>query len=301
MNIFLSPSNQTANVGAYSNTNECEQCERIAKYAYDYLIKNYDCTVEIAERADNMSKRCAEAKDFGADFYLAIHTNAFNETVRGTETYYHSSDAEGKKFATVLLDKVSELTECKRRTKANDNLIELNTPTCARAYIEVDFHSNPERAAWIVENAQKIGETIAECIVEQYNLSKRVDTELIYIIEAVSGELTPTEAENIKSELEAMGFKTTLTAQIKTIEDEPEKEVQVPEDTEDTDTELAVGDRVKLVEGALVYGKEYGFSNWVYNATLYVRQINGDRIVVSTKQIGVVTGAVDKKYLIKID
>ena len=296
MNIFLSPSNQTANVGAYKGTNECEQCERIAKYAYDYLIKNYDCNVEIAARADNMNERCAEAKDFGADFYLAIHTNAFNETVRGTETYYHSSDSEGKKFAAVLLDKVSELTECKRSVKAYDSLIELNTPACTRAYIEVDFHSNPERAAWIVENAQKIGETIAECIAEYYCLPKRVDTELVYIIEAVSGELTPTEAEKIKSELEAMGFKTTLTAQMRAIESEPEKEPPV----ETANTELAVGDKVKLIEGAPVYGKEYGFSEWVYNAILYVRQINGSRIVVSTKRTGTVTGAVEKKYIIKM-
>lgn len=298
MNIFLSPSNQTANVGAYKGTNECEQCERIAKYAYDYLIKNYDCNVEIAERADNMNKRCSEAKAFEANLYLAIHTNAFNETVRGTETYYHSSDAEGKKFAAVLLDKVSELTECKRSVKAYDSLIELKTSTCTRAYIEVDFHSNPERAAWIVANAQKIGETIAECIAEYYCLPKRVDTELVYIIEAVSGELTPTEAEKMKSELEAMGLKTTLTAQMRAIESESEKETT--DDMENIDTELAVGDRVKLAEGAPVYGKEYGFSEWVYNTILYIRQINGSRIVVSTKQTGAVTGAVDKAYVMKV-
>ena len=243
-----------------------------------------------------MNERCVEAKEFEANLYLAIHTNAFNETVRGTETYYHSSDSEGRKFASALLDKVSELTECKRSVKAYDSLIELNTPTCTRAYIEVDFHSNPERAAWIVENAQKIGETIAECIAEYYCLSKRIDTELVYIIEAVSGELTPTEAKKIESDLEAMGFKTTLTAKIRAIESEPEKEPPV----ETADTELAVGDKVRLMEGTPVYGKEYGFSAWVYSATLYVRQINGSRIVVSTKRTGAVTGAVDKKYIIKM-
>ena len=291
MNIFLSPSNQTANIGAYKNTNECEQCERIAKFAYDYLIKNYNCNVEIAERADNMNKRCEEAKAFEANLYLAIHTNAFNETVRGTETYYHSSDTEGKKFATALLDKVSELTECKRRTKANDNLIELNTPTCARAYIEVDFHSNPERAAWIVENAQKIGETIAECIVEQYNLSKRVDTETVYVIEAVSPELHTEEAEKAKSELEAAGYKVTLIAQIKAIEDGTKEDKII----------LNIRDRVKLTGDAVVYGTDRKFLAFIYRKNLYVRDIDGDRIVVSTVPIGPITGAVDKKYLIKID
>ena len=296
MNIFLSPSNQTANVGAYKGTNECEQCERIAKYAYDYLIKNYDCNVEIAERSDNMNKRWEEAKAFEADVYIAIHTNAFSDTtVRGTDVYYHASDVNGKALAAELFEKISALTERKHQFAAK-NYIELNTPTCARAYIEVDFHSNPERAAWIVENAQKIGETIAECIAAHYNLPKRIDTELVYIIEAVSGELTPTEAEKIESDLEAMGFKTTLTAKIRAIESEPEKELPV----ETANTELTVGDKVKLIEGAPVYGKEYGFSAWVYNAILYVRQINGSRIVVSTKQTGAVTGAVDKKYIIKM-
>ena len=296
MNIFLSPSNQTANVGAYSNTNECEQCERIAKYAYDYLIKNYDCNVEIAERADNMSKRWEEAKAFEADVYIAIHTNAFSDTtVRGTDVYYYAADVSGTAFAAELFEKISALTERKHQFAAK-NYIELNTPTCTRAYIEVDFHSNPERAAWIVENAQKIGETIAECIAEYYCLPKRVDTELVYIIEAVSGELTPTEAEKIESDLEAMGFKTTLTAQMRAIESESEKEPPV----ETANTELAVGDKVKLMDGTPVYGKEYGFSAWVYNATLYVRQINGSRVVVSTKRTGAVTGAVDKKYIIKM-
>lgn len=298
MNIFLSPSNQTANVGAYSNTNECEQCERIAKYAYDYLVKNYDCNVEIAARADNMGKRWEEAKAFEADVYIAIHTNAFSDTtVRGTDVYYYASDANGKALAAELFEKISALTERKHQFAAK-NYIELNTPTCARVYIEVDFHSNPDRAAWIVENAQKIGETIAECIAAHYNLPKRIDTELVYIIEAVSGELTPTKAEKVKSELEAMGFKTTLTAQMRAIEGESEKETT--DDTENIDTELSVGDKVKLAEGAPVYGKEYGFSAWVYSATLYVRQINGSRIVVSTKRTGAVTGAVDKKYIIKM-
>lgn len=296
MNIFLSPSNQTANIGAYKGTNECEQCERIAKYAYDYLVKNYDCNVEIAERADNMSKRWEEAKAFEADVYIAIHTNAFSDTtVRGTDVYYYAADVSGTALAAELFEKISALTERKHQFAAK-NYIELNTPTCTRAYIEVDFHSNPERAAWIVENAQKIGETIAECIAEYYCLPKRVDTELVYIIEAVSGELTPTEAEKIESDLEAMGFKTTLTAKIRVIEGEPEKEPPV----ETANTELAVGDKVKLMDGTPVYGKEYGFSEWVYNAILYVRQINGSRIVVSTKKTGAVTGAVDKKYIIKM-
>lgn len=61
-----------------------------------------------------------------------------------------------------------------------------------------------------------------------------------------------------------------------------------------------VGDKVKMSKDATVYGKTKKFSSWVYKSTLYVRQISGDRVVVSTLKIGAVTGAVDKKYLSKL-
>lgn len=62
----------------------------------------------------------------------------------------------------------------------------------------------------------------------------------------------------------------------------------------------AVGDKVKLTSDAVVYGKTYKFSKWVYNCTLFVRSVSGSRIVVSTQTTGEVTGAVDKKYLVKV-
>lgn len=63
---------------------------------------------------------------------------------------------------------------------------------------------------------------------------------------------------------------------------------------------LAVGDTVKLSSGAPVYGTSKQFASWVYSSTLYVREISGNRIVISTLKSGAVTGAVDKKYLTKI-
>lgn len=59
------------------------------------------------------------------------------------------------------------------------------------------------------------------------------------------------------------------------------------------------GDKVKITKNAPVYGKSYTFRPWVYNCTLFVRDVQGSRIVVSTQKTGAVTGAVDKKYLTK--
>lgn len=59
---------------------------------------------------------------------------------------------------------------------------------------------------------------------------------------------------------------------------------------------LEVGDKVKLTSDATYYdGKKIPL--WVKAKTLYVRSINGDRVVISTLRSGAVTGAVHKKYL----
>ena len=68
---------------------------------------------------------------------------------------------------------------------------------------------------------------------------------------------------------------------------------------EDLET-LNVGDKVRLKAGAPVYGSAKKFAPWVYEAVLYVREIAGNRVVISTQTSGAVTGAVERKYLIKV-
>lgn len=63
---------------------------------------------------------------------------------------------------------------------------------------------------------------------------------------------------------------------------------------------LKVGDKVMLKPEATVYNKTTRYSSWVYKTKLYVRQIKGDRVVVSTVKTGPVTGSVHKDHLTKI-
>ena len=69
---------------------------------------------------------------------------------------------------------------------------------------------------------------------------------------------------------------------------------------EKKEDELKLLDTVKLTSDATVYNTNRRYSSWVYNSTLYVREISGDRIVVSTLKSGAITGAVARKHLIKV-
>lgn len=66
---------------------------------------------------------------------------------------------------------------------------------------------------------------------------------------------------------------------------------------ESTAAGFKVGDEVKLVSGA-TYTSGKSIASWVFNSKLYVREINGDNIVISTVKTGAVTGTVHKKYLV---
>lgn len=63
--------------------------------------------------------------------------------------------------------------------------------------------------------------------------------------------------------------------------------------------QLVVGDTVKLISGAK-YTSGKSIPSWVFSCTLYVRELRGNNVVVSTLRSGAITGVVDKKYLTKV-
>jgi len=58
--IYLSPSNQINNIYAAGNTNECEQCNRIAKHAKTTL-ERCGFQVKKAAQGQNMSTSISES------------------------------------------------------------------------------------------------------------------------------------------------------------------------------------------------------------------------------------------------
>ncbi len=58
-----------------------------------------------------------------------------------------------------------------------------------------------------------------------------------------------------------------------------------------------VGDIVQLSKNATVFGTDKRFASWVCKSKLYIREIKGNRAVISTQKTGAVTGAVDVKFL----
>ena len=97
-----------------------------------------------------------------------------------------------------------------------------------------------------------------------------------------------------KKRLEAAGYNYT------TIQDAVDTAMTKKPESKPVVETIKKGNKVKMSKDATIYGTKDRFADFVYKSTLYVRDLDGNRAVISTLKTGAVTGAVDKKYLTKI-
>ena len=129
--VYISPSDQVENKYAWGNTNEHVQCQRIAE-AEAAALRRCGVEVQLAKFGTSMAQRCAESNAFGADIHNCVHTNAFNGKVTGTRLFCFAVPGKG-----------------------------YDAPAAPTAYVECEFHDNPETARWIIQHTDEIGEAIA--------------------------------------------------------------------------------------------------------------------------------------------
>ena len=182
--VFLSPSDQTANTYAAGNTNEAEQCGRIAvaakaaleRQGFDVMVVQYE----------TMASKCEKSDAFGAELHVPIHSNAYNGQATGTRVYYGADGSAGHKAAKAILARLGAITPgAPDLCKPYPELYEIRTPKAPTAYIETDFHDNPQVARWIIDHTMDIGEAICAGICDYFGVAyvaaeEKEDNEMRY-------------------------------------------------------------------------------------------------------------------------
>lgn len=171
--IYISPSDQDANLYATGNTNEMAQCKKIAKACFDFLKKQgfeVKCTY-----ADGMKTRVSESNAFGADIHLAIHTNATakHNVTGGTQILLYDLGGENKKAGQAVLKRLAPVTPGSSAEKlvAQPEFYEIRAAKALTVYCECEFHDTKEGSDFIINNTAKIGEAIARGICDYYGVT----------------------------------------------------------------------------------------------------------------------------------
>lgn len=185
--IYLSPSKQPANPYAVGETNEEAEMEDLAQYVFDLLLEEYEVEVKMADLTleNHLATRSEEAETWGADLYLALHSNAASGKAAGSTGFYHPKDKTGKTLCrniTSRLDAVCPITSTVSRpvkdgmAAVSGGYAEIRNPHnhgMVAALIEVNFHDNPETATYILEQKIDIAKAIVEGVAETYQLPKK--------------------------------------------------------------------------------------------------------------------------------
>ena len=167
--IYISPSSQPENLYAVGNTNEQEQCRKIAAALKEELER---CNFwAYAGMSGTMYTRAAESDKFGVDLHLPIHTNAFDGKVAGLRIMVSQMGGEAEAIAKAIDKYLAPVTPGKSDgISAMPSLYEIKATDAICVYLEIGFHDNPEEAKWIIDNTQKIAEMIARGLCEYYDV-----------------------------------------------------------------------------------------------------------------------------------
>lgn len=169
--IYLSPSDQNANTYVTGNTNEMEQCYKIACYTKEALERNGFSVKMPSKKGQLMKDNVKESNTWGADLHIPIHTNGAYGKTLGTMVMVYQKKGESYKAAKSILDSLGPITPgTDFAIVERPGLYELNSTEKSAVYIEVEFHDNVTGAKWIINNSKEAGEAIAKGVCDYYKV-----------------------------------------------------------------------------------------------------------------------------------
>ena len=164
---YLSPSNQSANIGIKGNGTEKEQMYALVEEIIPHLDRA-GVSFHLADGDMTIQKRAAESNAMDAKFHLCFHSNAGgNGKAWGPVALYYSD--KGKVFGEKLVKALLALGQKNNRSSnvlQNKDLYELRKTTAPACLIEVDFHDSAVGVEFLTKRRSEIAEALAKVIIE---------------------------------------------------------------------------------------------------------------------------------------
>jgi N-acetylmuramoyl-L-alanine amidase len=182
MKVFLNPGHAPKGYpdpGACNEELSLRECDIV--FYIGGLAKRYleivGCEVDLLQ-SDNLIDEgegpsvTARANASGADVFVSIHCNAFNQSVRGTETLYYSIDSAGARLACCIQKQlVTTLQQIDgavpdRGIKARPHLAVLRVTAMTAVLVETAFIDQKDDAQLLIRYPDDIARAIARGVTD---------------------------------------------------------------------------------------------------------------------------------------
>lgn len=219
--IYLSPSNQYANIGKGEYGTEKNRMCELAELVKAKLTKNFE--VKMADYNSDLSTRAIESDNWGSDIYVALHTNAGGG--RGCEIYAYSTRSKGYILAQKIYNYIENATPSTDRGIKFNDLYETGAPNAPAILVEFFFHDNIDDVNWYLSNKDTLATAITKGIYEYFGIPyeevKSVEPTPSTNNEIKELKVKITTLENKKTEL--ISENNILSDKIKSLEQEQPK------------------------------------------------------------------------------
>lgn len=178
--VYLSPSAQYKNEGVSraGYTTEGEMMNKVGDVV-ERILREHNIVLYRANPEDEFDDILDESKEINPDLHLALHSNAIGvgeqETVQGIETWIYDENQKIQPLAQQLQNALMKLygdsskDRGVRYSSIEREMRELKPERTSNAIlIEMGFHDNYDDALWIVQNIEKIGQTIAHTVLSYF-------------------------------------------------------------------------------------------------------------------------------------
>ena len=221
--IYFSPSDQTRNTYAAGNTNEAEQCRKIALACVKAAKRcGFEALTDAEAGGDYaMEHRIEQSNEWGADVHIPIHTNAFNGKVAGTRMFCFSIPGDGYNICKAIMETLAPITPGGSDNITTARFAEILQADAPTAYIEVGFHDNPTEARWIFDHTEDIAEAIVKGLCNYYGVQYAapsaqkppdpVSSGTLYRVQ-VGAFGVRANAESLRDKLKAAGYDAFIVA-----------------------------------------------------------------------------------------
>ena len=164
---YLSPSNQSANIGVGAYGSEKKQMNLLVDKITPHLDRA-GVSFHVGDPDMTIQQRAKESNEMNTCFHLALHSNAGGKGLaRGPVAYYYS-DA-GKEFGQRLVKELLILGQENNRSsnlRQEKSFYELRKTVAPACLLEVDFHDSPDGVIFLTTRRDEIAEAIARAIIE---------------------------------------------------------------------------------------------------------------------------------------